>query len=129
MRSLGEGGFTLLEALIAVVIVGLAAAAALETVGAELRTATRARHALHASALAEHRLETIRVLPVPELRSLPDSVRRGTFAAPLERYGWTAAVREVAGEPGLYDAEVVVRWEGGSFPLQTRLYRPGLVVP
>ena len=128
MRSSDRRGFTLLEAMIAVVIVGLAGVAALETVGAELRTASRTRHALHATALAEHRMETLRVLPPSGLRTLPDSLERGTFAPPLERYGWTATVREVPGEAGLYDAQVVVRWDGGSFPLRTRLYRPDPVL-
>lgn len=121
---LDRRGFTLLEALVAVLIVGLAGVAALETVGAELRTASRARHTLHAAALAEYRLETLRVLPPGELRSLPDSLADGAFAPPLEGYRWAASAREVPGEPGLYDARVTVRWSGGSFPLETRLYRP-----
>ena len=124
MRRLDNAGFTLLEALVAIMIVGLAAVAALETVGAELRTASRAKHALHAAALAEYRLETLRVLPPAELRSLPDSLDGGAFPAPLQRYRWTAATREVAGEPGLFDASVVIAWDGGSFRLATRLYRP-----
>ncbi len=129
MRRLDRRGFTLLEALIAVVIVGLAGVAALETVGAELRTAARARHAHHAAALAEYRLETLRVLSPAELRSIPDSLAGGAFAPPLERYRWTASAREVPGEAGLYDARVVVRWSGGAFPLETRLYRPEPLVP
>jgi type II secretory pathway pseudopilin PulG len=124
VRRLDSTGFTLLEALIAVVIVGLAGVAALETVGAELRTAARARHAHNAAALAEYRLETLRVLSPPELRSVPDSLADGAFAPPLQLYRWTASAREVPGEPGLYDARVVVRWNGGSFPIETRLYRP-----
>ena len=124
VRRLDNRGFTLLEALVAVMIVGLTAVAALETVSAELRTASRAKHALHATALAEYRIETLRLLSPAELRSLPDSLERGDFAPPLERYRWTATTREVPGEPGLYDARVVVTWHGGSFPLSTKLYRP-----
>lgn len=124
MHGLDSRGFTLLEALVAVLIVGLAGVAAIETVGAELRTAARAKHALHATALAEFRMETIRVLAPGELGTLPDSVERGTFDPPFERYRWVAAVRPVAGERELYDAEVVVSWTGGALPLSTRLYRP-----
>lgn len=124
MRHADNQGFTLLEALVAVMIVGLAAVAALETVGAELRTAARAKDALTATALAEHRIETLRILSQNNLASVTDSLARGTFPPPFERYRWTAAVREVNGEPGLYDARVEVSWSGGTFPLSTRLYRP-----
>ena len=128
MQRGSEAGFTLLEALVAVLIVGLAAVAALETVAAELRTAARAKHALTATALAEYRLETLRVLPAAELRSLTDSLARGAFDPPFERYRWSATVREMAGEPGLYDAGVIVLWDRGAFRIATRLYRPESLV-
>jgi prepilin-type N-terminal cleavage/methylation domain-containing protein len=128
VQRAGEAGFTLLEALVAVLIVGLAAVAALETVAAELRTAARAKHAFTATALAEYRLETLRVLPAAELHSLPDSLARGAFQPPFERYRWTASVREVGGESGLHEAQVAVLWDRGAFRIATRLYRPELLV-
>ena len=122
-------GFTLLEAMIALVILGLAAVAALSAFGTELRAADRARHALEAEALAAERLATVRLLGARELAPLPDSIARGRFAAPFESYHWTTTLRPVLGEPALYSVVTTIAWERGTFAVQTRLYRPPPVLP
>ena len=54
---------------------------------------------------------------------LPDLIERDIFQPSIERYRWVANVRQVAGEPELYDATVAVSWPDGAFALSTRLYR------
>lgn len=130
-----RAGFTILEAAVAVTIVGLAAVASLAAFGAELGAGDRARAALEVDALLEEANSSTRVLPVSVLLSLPDSLRAGNFDPPFERYRWNRLVRIVPGTPGLFEAtvSVVLRNEGsaqtgpggaGQRALTTRLYRP-----
>lgn len=119
-----EGGFTLLEAVVALAIVAVVSLATLSSLGAELRAAGRAREVLPAAALAEHRLAVAQLLRAEELATLPDSVARGRFAPPFEGYGWATEADVVLGHPGLYDLRVRVEWADGSFALHSRVYRP-----
>lgn len=120
-----EGGFALLEAVLALAIVAMVNVAVLAHLGADLRALARLREVLPAVAMAEHRMAYLHLVDPTELEHLPDSLAHGRFEAPLEHYQWTAEVEPVRGQPGLYDAEVVVRWDGGgSLPLRSRLYRP-----
>jgi type II secretory pathway pseudopilin PulG len=116
-------GITLLEAVVAIAIVGMTAVAALESVGGEMRTAERARRAIEVEALAASRLEFMDLLTDRELQSLPDSVGKGTFAAPLNDYSWTTTSTPVSEQPGVYDVRVNVAWPGGRYALRTYLYR------
>ncbi len=131
MPKLGRRGFTLLEAVAALAILGIAGVAALEAVGGELRAADHARAAVTASALAQDRLAAITLLPIAELQPLADSVARGTFPSPFQSYGWTASVRAVLGEPDLYDVSVEISGPNTRFVVATRLYRsrPSEAVP
>src|SRR5436309_6691188 len=92
-RGLGASGFTLLEVVVALAIVGIAGVAALEAFGAEVRGADKTQQALPAAALAEERLGRLALLATSELAHLPDSLSRGTFPAPLDRYRWVATGR------------------------------------
>lgn len=116
-------GITLLEAVVAVAIVGMTSVAALESVGGELRTAERARRAIEVEALATSRLEFMDILTDRELLSLPDSVAKGKFAAPLDEYAWTTTSTPVSDQPGVYDVHVDVTWPSGSYTLRTYVYR------
>ena len=117
-------GFSLLEAVVALAIVGLAAVAALSAFAMELRTAGQAAHALEAEALAQSRLAAVRLLQRSELEPLPDSLRNGRFPAPLEGYQWQASSEKVSGKEDLFQVSVAVRWDDGSYSLAGRLYRP-----
>jgi prepilin-type N-terminal cleavage/methylation domain-containing protein len=123
-HSASRPAFTLLEAMIAVMIVGLAAVAVLSSFGTTLRTATRAQQGLEAEALAGQRLARAELLERDALLHLPDSVAHGQFAAPFAAYQWTTVAREVRGEVGLFDVAVEVSWPNGRYALPTRLYRP-----
>jgi type II secretion system protein I len=125
MSRRDERGMTLLEAVVALTIIALAGIAALATVGTELRGAERARRAIEAAALAEERMARVGLLAAPDLASLPDSMRAGTFPGRLADYGWTAASRSLPGERDTYAVTVAVTWpERGRYALETRWYRP-----
>lgn len=119
-----ERGFSLLEAVIATSIVGLAAVGALEALGAELRTAERARHSVEAAALADHVLVRLRLLDTDKLEPLADSLRRGQLPSPFEDYRWEATLRSAPGKTAVYDLAVTIYWARGSFAEATRVYRP-----
>lgn len=117
-------GFTILEAIVAVTIVGVAAVASLAAFGSQLRAGARAQVALEAEALAEEQVAGIRLLPASSLEALPDSLRSGTFPQPFERYQWSSTVQTVAHEADIHEARVTVRWPDGEYNLATRLHRP-----
>jgi type II secretion system protein I len=119
-----RSGFTVLEAAVALAIIGLSAIGVLGAFGADRRGANRARDQLTATSLAQSRLARLEVSGARELSSLPDSLARGTFAAPLDRYRWTASSAATPGEPDLYDLRVVVEWPDGRSTLRSRRFRP-----
>ena len=123
MQSRAKRGITLFESVAALTIVGLVAISALEAVGAEMRTAERARRALEVEALATQRLDALELMNDQELQVIPDSVATGTFDAPLDEYSWTIESSPVADQPGVYDVAMNITWENGSYPIRTKMYR------
>ena len=116
-------GFMLLEAAVALLVIGLVAGAAAELYGAEMRAATREAHLLTATALAQDRLAAVRLLEPEQLARVPDSLTRGRFEAPFAEYRWHASsVR--ARESDLYEVRVEITWSGGAFHVASRLYAP-----
>jgi general secretion pathway protein I len=124
MSSRADRGFTILEAVVALAIVGLAGVAALEAVGGEIRGIDRAREAYTTAALAQDRLATITVLPPEDLNPLPDSLARGTFAEPFKDYRWTATLHPLFGERDIYELIVAIDSDHAHYTVATRLYRP-----
>jgi prepilin-type N-terminal cleavage/methylation domain-containing protein len=130
-----RAGFTLLEAAVAIAIVGIISIAALSAFSADLRAAQRAQELLPASALAQERMAALELADPTQLSTLPDSLLRGRFSAPFERYEWTAfAASALFYGPGcpapggaqrwLYDFNVHVRWADGDYSLDGRRFRP-----
>jgi Tfp pilus assembly protein PilV len=119
-----RAGFSLLEAVFALAILGLASVTMLATLGADLRAAERAQRSTEAASLAADRLERIRILPADALRPLADSLARGAFERPLDGYRWRSTVRPVRDEPDLVEVHVRIDWASGSYGVQSRLYRP-----
>jgi prepilin-type N-terminal cleavage/methylation domain-containing protein len=119
-------GFTLLEALVALVILATAVSSALGAFGGGLRAAA----SVHANAsgvrLAESRLSELALLPSDSLPYYAEG-REGRFAAPLDGFGWRARVTRVSGAEGLLRAVVVVTWNGGDYRLATEYFRRDLV--
>lgn len=116
-------GISLLEAVVAVAIVGMTAVGALEAAGGDMRAAERSRRALEAEALATSRLDVIDLLSDRELQALPDSIEQGKFAAPLDEYSWKTESAPLADQAGVYDVHVTVAWATGSYTLRTYAYR------
>jgi prepilin-type N-terminal cleavage/methylation domain-containing protein len=124
--SAARSGFTLMEALVALVILATAITSALGAFGAGLRVAGSV-HA-HASGvrLAESRLSELALLPVDSLAYYAQG-REGRFAYPFDGFGWTARLTKVRGADGLLRGVVVVSWQGGSYQLATEYFRRELV--
>ena len=116
-------GISLFEAVAALAIVGITSVSAMAAVGAEMKTAERARRALEAEALASTRLDWMSLLTDTELQNLPDTVRKGQFGAPLDEYRWTATSAPVSAQVGVYDVRVDVAWPAGKYELRTQMYR------
>jgi type II secretory pathway pseudopilin PulG len=111
-------GFVLLEAVVALLIIGLATAGALELFSAHLRAAAREPALVTAAALAQDRMAVVRLLPAEGMRRLADSVARGQFAPPFADYRWRATTVRQRGE-NLYDVRVDIYWRDGSYALAT----------
>lgn len=121
-------GFTLMEVIVAVIIIGMTSVATLSAFATELRTAEASRYALEAASLGESRIAMLELVPAENLIALPDSSKAGRFLPPFERYEWTATVTPVVNESDLFDATVRVTWDNGSYLLATRMYRPVTLV-
>ncbi len=120
----GRSGFSLLEAVVALAIVGLAAVASVEAVSAHLRAAERAMAALDAEALMQDRLARLRLLSREELAHLPDSMAQGQFGASLAGVAWRAASAEDRSRPALFHLSVELVEAKGNRRLETTVYRP-----
>jgi len=116
--------FVLLEAIVAMTIVGLVSVSVLAMLGTQLRAAGRTRSLLEARALADDRMATLRMLPRNELIDLDDSLRSGRFPVPFERFEWQMESKTIRGENNLFALSVRVRWTDGTYSLDGRVFRP-----
>jgi prepilin-type N-terminal cleavage/methylation domain-containing protein len=121
-----DAGFTLAEAMVALVIVGAAVVPLLGAISRSVRAEADVGAAVEAVALAEARMGQLSVLP---LDSIPAYLqpRTGVFPAPLTRYRWRALVRPRADAPAVLQAAVVVEWEGREYTLETYFHRPEML--
>jgi prepilin-type N-terminal cleavage/methylation domain-containing protein len=129
VSSRTRSGFSLLEAVIALAIVGVTSVAALAAAGAELRATQLARRAVEAEALATDRLAAIGILTAEELRQMPDSIASGRFEPPFDAYRWRVDSEQTLGEEGLTDVTVTVEWPSGLYEMRTKLYRRPPILP
>lgn len=127
MRGAERDGFTLIEAVVALAIIGVVAIGAFVTVGTQLRTEARAQGVWAAEALAEERMASLVLADARTLKMLPDSLRRGRFAPPYMMYLWTAEARVVPRERDLWDIAVTVRSPENRVTLRTRRWRAPVV--
>lgn len=119
MRTDLRRGFSLLEAIVALLVIGVTSAAALELFAAHARAASRVPALVVASELADDVLTRIRLLRLGREQRLPDSLAAGTFAPPLDAYTWRAEIDHSA-DPPLQAARVIVRWPSGSYAIESR---------
>lgn len=121
-----DAGFTLAEAMVALVIVGAAVVPLLGAVSRSVRAEADVGAAVEAVALAEARMGQLSVLP---LDSIPAYLqpRTGVFPAPFGHYRWRALVRPRADAPAVLQAAVVIEWEGREYTLETYFHRPEML--
>jgi type II secretory pathway pseudopilin PulG len=123
-----RGGFVLLEAVVALAILGVASIALLQVRAQQIHVATQARELLTTQALAEDRLSAIRLLDYAMLEDPPDSLSEGVFPPPFENFTWTAEIGLIEDEYDLFGVEVVVLGPVERFPLRTLMHRPRSVL-
>ena len=121
-----RGGFVLMEAVVALAIIGLVSIALLATTAAQVRTADKASLLLTARTLADERMATLRMLSYDQLREVPDSLVTGTFPAPFENWSWRAEVVQINEneEYDLFSVGVAVDGFDESFALRTLVHEP-----
>jgi prepilin-type N-terminal cleavage/methylation domain-containing protein len=117
-------GFTLLEALVALVVVGAVVVVGLETVG--LGAAARARAVDYADLrrLAEQKLAEISLLDGSEIEALPGK-RSGRFEPPYDDAEWELRVTEVEAGTGLFQIDLEVHANSAALEVSTYLDRFG----
>src|SRR5688572_2545315 len=109
LTVMSRHGFTLLEATIAMAIVGLIAVATLGEFATEVRVGSKAVDARVLQALARDRLSALLLAPTDLLSRLPDSLAKGAFPVPFADHRWSAEVRRDRRIDGLFDLRVVVQ--------------------
>ena len=124
MTRAAEQGFTLVESMIALAMVGLVAVAVLGQIGTTSAAAANSVAALTATSLAQARLDSLQLLDADRLLAPAAAEASGRFAPPNEAYTWSFEAERLRGEPALIDASIDVAWSDGSVALRTRWYRP-----
>ena len=116
-------GFTLIETLAALVVVGFVAVLAVGSFGDGLRVQRRTRQHAEGVALAELRMSELSAWPVDSLLDRGGD-RAGAFPSPYAGYRWRSTVRRSPASGVLLDVSVTVAWPEGEYDLATVLYRP-----
>ncbi|NLB95910.1 MAG: prepilin-type N-terminal cleavage/methylation domain-containing protein [Armatimonadetes bacterium] len=104
----GERGFTLIEMIVATLVLAMGIAGALATFGAISRASGMAAEYDQAALLAERRLAEIAVLGVSELTE-----ESGDFGDEAPGWQWEQELLETEIE-GVIELRVTVRWESGN---------------
>ena len=117
-----RAGFTMLEAIVALAIVGMVCVGVLGAYGAAIRADIIAADRLPLATLAVERMAAVD-LSAGSLTQLPDSLARGAFAPPYASATWETETRRVEQTDGLFDVTVRVRDGNDLFTLRTRRYR------
>lgn len=117
--SRSPNGFTLLESIGAVLIVGILSTAALGLIAEDLRFARRSASTIEAAALAEDLLFRSEFMRWDSLTSYGEA-STGQFAVPLDRYRWHLEIAPVAQDDELVQATATISWPGGGYTVSTR---------
>jgi type II secretion system protein I len=121
-----QRGFTLLEALVALVILGLALVPMMRSIGTGVREQGRLRAHLDAVSLAETRMSELALIPVDSIADYAQP-RNGYFPEPFEGYRWSAVLRPDERSAALIRGAVMVRWKDGEYSLETVFHRTELL--
>ncbi len=121
MYGSAERGFTLIEALVSLLLVSLAVVVMVRASARTLWTQNSAERHVEAVALADSKLNEIVLFPADSLAWYAQ-VRSGQFSLGRRRYAWRAIVRREDNKP-LWQAAVSIEWGGGAFDVETVFYR------
>lgn len=116
-----RAGFTLLEAVIALAILGTGVATVLGLLATGVSVTQRTSARVLAAELAEEHMEGLLLLP--HARLLGSDGAAGAFAPPYEDFRWRTRIGR-GSAAGLVQVEVMVVGQGDSVHLAT-LARPG----
>ncbi|MGD2121207.1 MAG: type II secretion system protein [Gemmatimonadota bacterium] len=121
-------GFVLLEAVVALAILGMASIVLLQVRAQQIRVASQAHELLTAQALAEDRIAAIRTLDYELLADPPDSLMEGVFPTPFEEFTWRTEIALMEDEYDLFGVNVEVLGPAERFPLRTLIHRARTVL-
>jgi type II secretion system protein I len=121
-----QRGFTLLEALVALVILGLALVPMMRSIATGVREQGRLRGHLDAVSLAESRMSELALIHVDSIAAYQQP-RSGFFPEPFAGYRWSAVLRRDERSSALIRGAVVVRWKDGEYSLETVFHRTELL--
>ena len=122
----GELGFTLIESLVAMTILGLAVVSLMAASSGALASEWASTGHLEAVSLADAKMSEITALPLPDLAPYEET-RRGSFPGALDAYTWEATVTASEESPRLWHAYVTVYGPDSSFDLETTFFRVGRI--
>jgi prepilin-type N-terminal cleavage/methylation domain-containing protein len=125
-RLVRRDGFTLLEAMVALLILGLALTPLLSAVTDGLRRQARLAEVNESVSLAEAKMAELALVPADSIAAYVRP-RSGWFPAPFGGYRWRALLRPDPASPALVRGAVLVEWRGGSYSLETIFHRPDLL--
>lgn len=120
-RMRGEGGFSLVEVLCAILLLGLGLAGLMEGITAALGSSKETERQTAAALLAAGQIEQLRAEGF-----LMEGETEGEGGAGMEAYAWRQTVRETSLE-GLYEVTVIVTESADGreiFELKTMLFDP-----
>lgn len=123
---LDRRGFTLVEAVVALLILGLALTPMLGAVTAGVRAQGRLRAAHESVSLAEAKMNELALVPADSIAGYLRP-RSGWFAEPFGGYRWRALLRPDPASPALVRGAVLVEWRDGSYSLETVFHRPEML--
>lgn len=125
-RLRSRAGFTLVEAMVALLILGLALTPLLGAVTAGVRAQGRVQAAHEGVSLAEAKMNELALIPAESIAAYLRP-RSGWFAAPFGGYRWRALLRPDTASPALVRGAVLVEWKDGSYSLETVFHRPEML--
>ena len=120
----GPRGFTLLEVMIALVIVGGVGLGLVAAVAADARASFKAAVELEALAIGEEVLAQLETMSA-EQRNAVFGAEPQPLSPPWDRFTWHAQAADVRNQPGLLDIAITVTGPDSDLVLRTRRLAPG----
>ncbi len=125
-RRMQNGGFTLLEVMIAIAVLGIAMLALLSLDHQDLQSVIRARELTQAAMLAQNLMTQAELERFPDLGQTSGAFDK-TLSGQLSNFKWQRTVTESGIFPDLRKVTIVVRYGPGfgrHFELSEMLHNP-----